>query len=800
MPGQSERTGAEPSPLLSGYRPPPGVADELLQPDGSLRAVWQPLIDLLSRQSPEDLQRRFATGDQYLHDAGVYFRQHTDAGWHERDWPLSHIPILIDEAEWAGISAGIIQRAELLEQLMADIYGPGEIVRRGLLPPSLVARNPEWLRPMVGSAPRGGHFLHHLAFEIGRSPDGSWFVLGDRTQAPSGAGFALENRVATSRIFADHFPKANVERLAGFFRGFRDALNGLRGEQDGRVAILTPGPATDTYFEHAYIARYLGFMLLQSDDIKVDRGRLFVRTVTGPEPLDVIWRRLDARFADPLELDEHSMLGIPGLCGAARGGAVTLINALGSGMLEARALLAFLPRICRELTGADLKLPNIATWWCGQDSERRYVHDNMTRMMIGPALSTRLPFEIDGNTVLGGAMRAGAEDAVAGWLDADGTNLVGQEAVTLSTTPAMIGGRLVPRPMTVRVFAARSDAGWTVMPGGYARIGQTEDPTALAMQSGGSVADVWIIRRDHVSPDTLTGQPEGPFVRREPGVLPARAADDLFWLGRYVERAEARVRKLRAYHLRLAESGDPGHPLLTHLADFLAETGTDVTDPVPVGLLSLLDGAQGCAARVRDRFSTDGWLALSDLSRTARNMAETAMPGDDAARSMSVLLRKLAGFSGLVHENMFRFTGWRFLTIGRALERADRMAHVLAGFADPDGPVGGYDLAVEVGDSVMTHRRRYAVETNRNTVIDLLALDGRNPRSVRYQLDALRRENALLPKAEVNGQLSEVSRIVLQLQTDLATMAPADLDTARLSELRAGIAEISDGLTSLYLI
>ncbi len=798
MSGAQEASPWAANPFLSDYRPPSGVADELMRLDGSLRPVWAPMIDLLSRLAPEDIAQRFGAGDQYLHDAGVFYRQHTDAGPTERDWPLSHVPVLIDGTEWKELSEGIVQRAELLEQVMADLYGGGDLVARGLLPAELIAANPEWLRPMVGVRPRSGSFLHFLAFELGRSPDGQWFVLGDRTQAPSGAGFALENRVATSRVFSDHFPQANVERLAGFFRAFRDALNGLRANGGERAAILTPGPGADTYFEHAYIARYLGFMLLEGEDLRVQDEGLTVRTIAGLEPLSVVWRRLDARFADPLELDEASALGTPGLVAALRDGTVTMVNALGSGVLETRALLAFLPRICEALTDAPLKLPNIATWWCGQEKERDYVRTNIARMMIGPAQSTALPFEIDATTVLGGTFRGTAKESIDSWITGDGPALVGQEAVTLSTTPAMIDGKLVPRPMTLRVFAARTPNGWTVMPGGYARIGRTEDPTALAMRSGGSVADVWVVGDKPVARDSLMGQQEGPFVRRMPGLLPSRAADNLFWLGRYTERAEGLVRKLRAYHLRLAEFGDPEQPILQHLAEFLDHYGIDVADPVPRRLLEHLEASRLCAEKVRDRFSTDGWLALNDLARTANEFATMVEPGDDAARAMGVLLRKLASFSGLVHENMFRFAGWRFLAIGRALERADLIADILANFADLAAPVGGFDLAVEVCDSVMSHRRRYAVETNRNTVVDLLALDRSNPRSIVFQLETFSEQAAHLPKARIGGTLSALMRDLLRLHTDFTIASPEDLTTDRLRAARSDFARLSGEVTSLY--
>lgn len=788
-----------PFDLISGYAPPEGVPDELLHRNGTMRDVWKPLIRHLAGQTPEGLSRAFTRGDQYLHDAGVYFRQYTQDGSTERDWPLSHIPVMIDGSEWQTVVEGITQRADLLERVMADLYGPGDLIRNGMLPAELVAQNPEWLRPIVNVTPRSGNFLHFLAFEIGRAPDGRWFVLGDRTQAPSGSGFALETRMATSHVFPDLFSGMNIERLAGFYRHFRDALIGLRETDMDLVAILTPGTNTDTYFEHAYIARYLGFLLLESEELKVENGRLTVSTIHGPQPISVLWRRLDSRFADPLELDEGSALGTPGMVSALRGGAVTMVNCLGSGVLESRAMLAFLPRICQRLLGAPLKMPNIASWWCGQAKERNYVLGNLDRMLIGPANSTHLPFDSNASYTLGDEVRRSTPGTVQDWVTQEGKALVGQEAVRLSTTPAMIDGALVPRPMVVRVFAARTPRGWVVMPGGYARIGRTADPTALAMQAGGSVADVWIVSDKPVAKDTLAETPKGPFLRRMPGLLPSRAADNLYWLGRYVERAEAAVRMLRAYHGRLETYGPDTLPLTEAMALYLEGWGMSPHEPLPDGLLGLFDSSLGCASKVRDRFSTDGWNALSDLASTAREFAPRLNHGDDAARAMGVLLRKLAGFSGLVHENMFRFNGWRFLWIGRALERANQTAALLARFADPGIPDGGLDVAVEIGESVMSHRRRYSVETSRDTVIDLLALDDDNPRSIAYQINEIRRAEAHMAEGLHLSRMGDASRLVLRIHTQLRVAQPGDITTESLIAMRGELIEISDALTTTYL-
>lgn len=785
--------------LLRDYSVSSHVADELTSKDGAMRPVWKPFIENLARLSPQDVEKSFARGDQYLRDAGVFYRQYSTDSPRERAWPLSHIPVLLSEVEWEDICAGLAQRADLLEHVVADLYGAGQLVRDGHLPPELIARNPEWLRPLVGSAPASGHFLHFLAFEIGRSPDGSWLVLGDRAQAPSGAGFALENRRATSRVFPDPFPRANIRRLAGFYRAFRDALEALPG-MDGRgAAILTPGPGNDTYFEHAYIARYLGLPLLEGDDLIVEDGQVQVRTVAGPQPIGALWRRLDAAYTDPLELDEDSHLGTPGLVEAVRQSNVNIVNALGSGILETRALMAFLPKIADVVLGQGLRLPNLATWWCGQPAERDYVKANLSSMFVSEAASCALPFDIGQASAIGGEFRNVPGQSIEDWIDRHGPALVGQEAVSLSTTPAWVEGRLVPRPMTIRVFAARTPLGWQFLPGGYARIGRAGDTTALSMQKGGSVADVWIMRDEPVVEETMLGP--GNLRREDVGALPSRAAENLYWLGRYVERTEGAIRLLRAYHLRLAEGGgDPGEKRLARIAAQLAGLAIDVHAPLLDVLGPPLDGAGRCAGRVRDRFSVDGWAALTDLTNSLEQLAVTLSPGDDCARALGVLLRKITGFKGLVHENMQRSSEWRLLTFGRALERADGVTAVLQGFVGADMLPGLSDLALEFADSRITHQRRYRLDPTRETVTDLLALDRHNPRSILFQVIAMRDIAQDLPFARHQGRLSPVLRALLRLETDLAVADPVEITPQMLAQTRSRLADISRILSAEYLV
>lgn len=785
--------------LLAGYRTTEGVPDELLGPDGTLRPVWKELVGAIAAMSPVERAERFARGDQYLHDAGVFYRRYGAQGSSERDWPLSQMPVLIAEDEWRVISAGLVERAELLERVVADLYGENRLVAEGHLPPALIAENPEWLRPLVGVAPRLGHFLHFVAFDIGRGPQGKWWVLGDRTQAPSGAGFALENRIATARIYAELYTRSHVHRLAGFFRAFRDRLHEMRDGLDSRVGILTPGPMNDTYFEHAYIARYLGFTLLEGEDLTVRDGQLMVRTVAGLKPVNVLWRRLDASWADPLELDGRSRLGTPGLVGTVRAGNVTMVNALGTGILETRALLAFLPRIATALTGRPLALPNVATWWCGGDAEREHVKASVGRMAIGQALSTRSLVDADEISVINGAASAAIGMPVQDWIDRNAARLVGQETVTLSTTPIFEAGQLVPRPMSVRVFLARTASGWQVMPGGFVRIGRSGSAAALDLQRGGTTADAWVVSRNPVPGDSMIGAPAGPFARQQPAVLPSRAGDNLFWMGRYVERAEFAIRMLRAYHLRLSESPSGDTPLLAYAADYLERLGATPDASLEESVGMTLASATTAASHVRDRFSLDGWLALNDLSKTVLQLNRTAKPGDDMARALGVLLRKISGFSGLVHENMYHFTGWRFLCIGRSLERAFSIAGLLASFADPDAPDGSLDLAVEVADSSMSHRTRYAVATSRATVIDLLALDPLNPRAIMYQLNELATHVGFLPGASTMEPFSPVQQATQAACSNLAAQAPDLIDGNTLRLLSGEFAVLSDLISTTYL-
>src|ERR1700719_2339817 len=426
----------------------PGIPDEYIAQDGTPRPVWSRFFDAFAALAPADIERRFGAADRHLREAGVTYRAPGESA--DRLWPLSHLPLLIDEADWQQLSAGIAQRAELLELVLSDVYGEGRLIAEGAIPAAAVAGSTEYLRSVCGIKPPGGRYLNLYAADVGRGPDGRWWVLGDRTQAPSGAGYALENRLVLSRAFTTLYKSMNVERVAPFFEAFRDSLRGGADRDEPRIGLLTPGQFNETYFEHATLARYLGFLLVEGDDLAVSGDRIHIRTVAGLKRLDVLLRRVDSNFLDPLELDASSRLGVPGLIDVLRKDGVIVANMPGSGVLEARALLGFLPSLSRRFFGEDLKMPHIATWWCGQKAAREEVLSRLDRGAIEGAYGRGVPGFPGNGPVLPSELSASERGRLKAAINERGIDYVGQELVRLSTTPGWDNGRIMPRPFVLR--------------------------------------------------------------------------------------------------------------------------------------------------------------------------------------------------------------------------------------------------------------------------------------------------------------------------------------------------------------
>jgi uncharacterized circularly permuted ATP-grasp superfamily protein/uncharacterized alpha-E superfamily protein len=805
--------------ILGGYKPRPGNFDEMMDRDGRVREHWRPFLTMLAALGSEEIDRRFAAADRHLRESGVFYRVYEDPAGVVRPWPFSHVPLLIAPAEWRALKAGLVQRAELLEQILKDIYGPADLVRERRLPAAVVAGNPEFLRPMVGVTPVGGAHLHFCAVDVGRSPDGRWWVLGDRTQAPSGAGYALENRIALSNAMPDAYRELRVERLAPFFQAFQAELSSLNRQDDSRVCVLTPGPLNETYFEHAYLARYLGFLLVEGEDLTVREDGVFIRTVSGLKRAEVLLRRLDSDFADPLELSARSRLGVPGLMQAVRDGTVAVANSLGAGAVEARAMLSFTPALAPWLLGEDLAIPNLATWWLGDPTRRDEVLQKLDSVVIGSAfmggLLAHASDDVGDDLVPGSELVPGSRQGLAEAIARRGVDFVAQEAVTLSTTPVWRDGRLEPRPYILRLMLARVGEGWEVMPGGFVRVADDIDARAVNLQLGGRTADAWMLSDKPVAAVTLLPAPDRIPINRAIGVLPSRAASNLFWLGRYVERTEAALRLVRALIGR-SVTNHPNAVLVNRricalLAawEALPEDILSVTPRLAAlaamqqrdlsGALPRLAGAAHLAASViRERFSPDAWRALSDLVELINAPIEPSATESALMERVNTALRIIASFSGLAQENMNQIAGWRFLEIGRRIERALATSRFIRQFAFGEAPDEALDVLLELADSQISYRLRYVMIASRTPVIDLVALDPNNPRSILFQLTRMEAHLAALPGHDSDGRLSAPQQVATPLIARMRTTDAATIDEGVLLEVEASLMKLSEIVTTNY--
>jgi uncharacterized circularly permuted ATP-grasp superfamily protein/uncharacterized alpha-E superfamily protein len=736
--------------------------------------------------SPEERSRRLDVARRNMSEQGVTYNVYGDSRGMERPWVLDPLPLVISAQEWRWIESGLIQRARLLNAVLADCYGPQRLLGSGHLPPALVFGQRDFVRAACGVPVKGGTHLNLYAADLARGADGRWWLLSDRTQIPTGTGYALANRLVTARVLPEAFRELNVNRLAVFFRQLRESLvrAGPRPGEEPRVAILTPGPYNETYFEQAYLARYLGYTLVEGQDLIVDDGRVFLKTLSGLERIDVILRRVDDGFCDPLELRNDSMLGVPGLVEALRSGTVSMANSLGSGLVQSPAFGGFLPGLCRTLLGEELQMPSRATWWCGQEGPRRYVLEHLEELVVRPALGDR--------RVARGPLREEIEFAPHAW--------AAQEPMQISRVPCWEEGEWVERPVVLRVYLCATEDGYVAMPGGLARTGLGVSEGGISMQEGGASKDVWVRSESPVEEATLLEGSRSPVeLRRVGNNLPSRLADNFFWLGRYNERLDGAARTLRATLLRFSPEGSGSElrilqPLLLTLegqdqirpgssaegrssealeADFAEAVQGESR---PGCLRPLAEKLVHLAMLVRDRTSNDVWRALTELERSVFAGSGVWSVGE----SLGILNRVLmlsASFKGIVRENMTRSQGWRFLDMGQRLERALGLSLFLRQtLRSPESANPSLlESILEVADSTITYRSRYNLRPNLMAVYDLVLLDETNPRSLLFQLIEVQRHLERLPRTRTHTLLEEDERLMLELLTRVRLLDPTEL-------------------------
>jgi uncharacterized circularly permuted ATP-grasp superfamily protein/uncharacterized alpha-E superfamily protein len=769
-----ESASAKPAPpvadLLANYQRSAAAFDEFLTDDGVPRAHYAGLTQSLDQLGAAELQRRHETCQRLVHEQGIAYNVYGDPRGIERPWQLDPIPFVIAPEEWRGLEAGLIQRATLLNKILADCYGAQELIRSRWLSPALVFAQPDFLRPCHGIRAPGDTWLHFYATDLVRSRDGRWWVVSDRTQIPTGAGYALANRLVTSRILPEAFRDNHVNRLAGFFRNAQRTLVELapRPADEPRVVLLTPGPHNETYFEQAYLARYLGYMLVEGQDLTVRDDHVFLKTLNGLEKVDVILRRVDDDFCDPLELRNDSILGVPGLVEAARAGNVTIANALGSGLLQSPAFMAFLPGLCKHILSEELKLPSVATWWCGQETARQYVLEHLSELVVKPAFRTSVT-QLDPEKQLTEKER----EELRRRIQFDPDMFVAQEQVSFSTAPAWSSGGLAPKSVSLRVYLVASGDSYHAMPGGLTRVSPDPSQRFISMQRGGSSKDTWIISETPVEEITLLAAGQAIELRRTGNNLPSRLADNFFWMGRYSERADATSRLLRSALLRFnPERTGSAMPLLAPLLRtlevqgqlpgvmkrpelrqnpeaFEAELLAAIFDPGSAGSLrNTVDHLFRVALQARDRTSSDMWRVINRLNdRLSMPASSLVMLAGDAVAVLNEALLGLAAFHGLARENMTRAQAWRFIDMGLRIERAVYLGTLLdATLRSPDAENPSVlEAVLEVADSSITYRSRYSLLPQIAPVFDLILLDDKNPRSVLFQVNQLKKHFERLP-------------------------------------------------------
>jgi uncharacterized circularly permuted ATP-grasp superfamily protein/uncharacterized alpha-E superfamily protein len=841
-PGAKPAT-ARPATRAYAARAVPG--DELADEHGAIRPPWQGFAERFDALGAEELARRWEQARHLIHDNGVSFNVYGNAKGMERPWPLGPMPVLIGPEEFATISAGLGQRARLLDAILADLHGPQRILDEGLLPAEIILAHPGFLRACRGIVPPGGRFLHLYAADLVRPPSGQWHVLADRTQAPSGAGYALENRLIVSRVLPDEFRECHVERLAPFFQQVRRTLAALapHNQNNPRVVLLSPGPYNATYFEQAFLAQYLGYMLVEGADLTVREGCVFLKTLGGLHRVDVILRRLNDDFCDPLELRVESALGIPGLLQAVREGNVAVANALGSGVVQTAALLPFLPGLCRTLLAEELKLPAVETWWCGQPHILQHVLSSLDQMVIKPTfpMGRTEPIFYD-------ELDPAGRDELRARLQANPARYVAQRRMTLSTTPLWQMGdgdghgdaELQPRRLLLRSFLVASEGGYRVMAGGLGVVAARDQRHDISIQRGAASQDTWVVADGPVSTLSLL-RPAGQSLdlSRGGGDLPSRVADNLYWLGRYAERADAMARLARTAIARLPEGPELADTLFAALraqaraAAALFDGGAAAAaerNPFEAICALIFDGeTQGTlrdtlgsvhrvARAIRDRLSSDTWRVITALDQEMRD-AEAWAGSVSTTGAVSALLDRvvalLAALSGLVMDSMTRGQGWRFQDMGRRLERALSMALTIdatLATALPSEPLLLESL-LEAADSAITYRRRYLASLHAAAVLDLLLADPTNPRSVVFQVGALLEHVVQLrhepgrSRDGIESAIAQGADMILSRLEELNVRALAEVDpdarrptlVAMMAELARELPALSDALTESYL-
>ena len=743
------------SKLLDSYTVDPSRYNEIFAADGTIHPHWQHFAETLAGMTAEQMQQRADSVAQQIDENGVTYNVYADPNGSNRPWRLGPLPNLVPAEDWQVLADGIAQRASLLNSMLADVYGKQTLIQQGLIPAELIYGHPNFLRPCMGIKPPRNTYLHVYAADVARAADGRWWIMADRTQTPSGAGYALENRQIIARAFPELYRQLKVQSLNDYFLILRQTLARLApaSGEPPLIVLLTSGRFNETYFEHVYLARHLGVPLVEGYDLTVRDSIVYLKTLNGLKRVHAILRRLDDDYCDPLELRSDSALGVAGLLDAVRSGNVLVANALGSGVMESSALIGFLPKICRHLRGEELKLPSIATWWCGEAAIFDKTLANLANFVVKPTFPSQR-FEpvfcknLDPEQLAAMRLR----------LQRRPYTYVAQARVTLSQSPVWNKNlqQFLPQATGMRVYAvANGDGSYEVMAGGLTRVAGGSSDDVVSMQRGGLSKDTWVCFSRSSSrtekPDTRTIGVRD-LLRQDP-YLPSRVAENMFWLGRYSERCDNNARLLRSAllrHIELAGDTDLGLEIALDNCKFLGlyPPKDEVSEQILSGicdsgwnssLVSNLRSLVWSASQVRGRLSHENWITIVALQQDADALKADTLELGEALSFVERLLMSLSSLAGFAMDDMTQDNSWRFLMMGRRLERLQFLADMIAQLLEKPAAIEqtGLEWLLELADSTITYRSRYLSSAQLLPVLDLILLDPSNPHSLQFQLDSL---------------------------------------------------------------
>ncbi len=780
--------------------------------------LWRTFFEHLGTEGLHDLSARQQRLEQLVRDNGVTYNVYADEHSQQRPWSLDLFPMLVSSQQWADIEAGVLQRTRLLNHMMADIYGPQTLLQRNLLPPALVLGHPGYLRAMRGVRPAGDTWLHIAAFDLAHGPDGHWHVVSQRTQAPSGLGYLLENRIALSQQFPTAFSEMKVQRLGASYKAFMQGLQALSPKgSEARMVLLTPGPYNETYFEHAYLARYLGVNLVEGNDLTVRDQHLFLKTLHGLEPVDVLIKRLDDEWLDPLELRSDSALGVPGLMQAVRAGNVVLANAPGGAPLESSAVLGFLPAICQALLGEALALPSLATWWCGEAASLHNALPQLEQHVIKGTYP-----RVQHDTLIGSTLSAEEIARLRARIQQRPDDYTTQAYLPLSHQPTWHNSQIVPRPAMLRVFAlADGPQSWRVLPGGLVRLAPPGRLIA-SMQRGGSSADCWVLADGEVDYTTLLQKPSSlQSLAQRPRHITSRAAENLFWLGRYTERAENSVRLAQITLRNLQGENQHSPTLLAWLsacahwhtlvpADVVCARGSRrVFERTLMAHLAPKPGATSvgynlralkfAADNVRERLSHQQRHLIERLDQTfaahVQNLStDPDLAPQQALEALGHASELLVAITGMQTDRMVRDDGWRMLSIGRLIERFSTLSNAMALGLRTECVQhdAGFEALLALFDSTITFHAQYQQRRDLMALTDMLVIHPDNPRSLAWVQSSLRSRLNKLPRGGGQEAATMLEQLAWPQQWDHVDLA------ALLHRCESAADALSDRLSQRY--